>query len=102
VDPGGCWIQGTTLTLQAPLPAGNSLWWLKAWSPQQDGGWSPGTSFSLSTTRFEDRVATVFDYQTQLEWEKKFNDGSGSIHDVNQTIPALPTIATGGCRESTS
>lgn len=93
VDPGGCWIQGTALTLPTPLPAGNYLWWVKAWSPQQDGGWSAGMRFSVSTTRFEDRGLTVFDYQTQLEWEKKTNDGS--IHDVNKTYTWSGSAASG-------
>jgi hypothetical protein len=38
--------------------------------------------------RFEDRGATVFDPQTNLEWEKKIGvvgaASDGSVHDVNQ------------------
>jgi hypothetical protein len=83
VNPGGCWVQDTTLALQAPLAPGAYWWWVKAWSPQRDGKWSAGTPFSVAAARFEDRGLTVFDYQTQLEWEKKTNDGS--VHDVNKT-----------------
>jgi len=43
--------------------------------------------FFQSYPRFEDRGATIFDHQTNLEWEKKTGvvggASDGSLHDVN-------------------
>lgn len=80
VDPGGCWLQGSvSLPVTTPLAAGGYTLWVLAWSPSASS-WSTATHFTVAT-RFEDRGKTIFDHQTNLEWEKKTNAGDGSIHD---------------------
>jgi hypothetical protein len=84
VDPNGCWLQGSlSLPVTAPLAVGAYTLWVLAWSPSAST-WSTATHFTVAT-RFEDRGKTVFDHQTNLEWEKKTNAGDGSIHDWGTT-----------------
>ena len=84
VDPGGCWLQGSvSLPVTTPLAVGAYTLWVMAWSPSASF-WSTATHFTVAT-RFEDRGETVFDHQTNLEWEKKTNAGDGSIHDWGTT-----------------
>ena len=81
VDPGGCWLQGSvSLAVTAPLALGAHTLWVMAWSPS-GSVWSAATPFTVAAavSRFEDRGETVFDKQTNLEWEKKTDDGG--IHD---------------------
>jgi len=82
VDPKGCWLQGSlSLAVTNPLPLGAYTLWVMAYSASGTA-WSPPTPFTVAT-RFEDRGKTVFDHQTNLEWEKKTADGS--IHDGSNT-----------------
>jgi len=82
VNPKGCWIQdiGThSLPVASPLALGTHTLWMLGQTPNGSSRWSTAVSFTVAT-RFEDRGKTVFDHQTNLEWEKKTTDGT--IHDA--------------------
>ena len=82
-DPGGCWIQGGTLSLAvtSPLALGSYTLWVESWSAS-GSAWSTARTFSVDI-HFGNLGFTIGDSQTGLEWEMKTTDGG--IHDVNNT-----------------
>jgi len=84
VDGEGCWFKATDVTsggavqipIQYPFSVGAYTLYVGAWN--NGTAWSAAIPFTVAL-RFEDRGKTVFDDQTNLEWEKKTDDGG--IHD---------------------
>ena len=81
VDGEGCWFKATDVTtggavripIEYPFSVGAYTLYVGAWN--NGTVWSAAIPFTLAD-RFEDRSKTVFDHQTNLEWEKKTEDDS--------------------------
>jgi len=49
VDPGGCWVQGSTTFIQTQaLTPGSWKWWVQPWTSGGSGNWSAGIEFTIA------------------------------------------------------